>query len=406
VGRDTSPLKIGVTYINNDATSAALGVDDSTTVTKKSIVRALLGGINAAGGIDGRRLVPVEYEWNSQSNNWSGDATTACARFTQDNKVSVVLDNAFGTIGGFRTCLERAGVFVIQSGPEGDSVSSLAARLHANTNGMTVDRSYSAVLRGLVASGYVRRTNHIGVMIEGCPANTRAWTQVLKPLIAHLGLPAPEEFTIDCTTGFASAGPAASAVNNAILRFRGSGVDRVMFVSDNESVLVLLWGNSADSQGYRPGYLLSSAAQAQALRSQVPATQQALFHGVGSLPFGDTDGAALTAADQECVRIVKRAGLSPSSYSDVSTVVFECGPFLLLRAALTSAGGNGAAGALSAAIASLGTGFHAPGVLGQATSYSPTRHDGPALAQVFDYVTGCACLRFSGSPFTAPERNS
>jgi len=397
--RSSSPFTIGVTYINNDATSSALGVEDPNTITKKSLVRALVAGINAAGGIHGRRLVPVEYEWNSQSNNWSGDATAACARFTQDNRVSVVIDNAFGTIGGFRSCLERAGVFVVQSGPEGDSVASRAARLHANSNGMTLDRSYSAVLRGLFATGYLGKDNRLGVMIEGCPENDRAWTRVLKPLIARLGLPPAEEATVDCTTGFASAGPAASAVNNAILRFRGAGVDRVMFVSDHESVLLLLWGNAADSQGYRPGYLLSSAAQARTMRPQLPTEQQKLFHGVGSLPFGDTDRATLSAADTRCVQIVRRAGVGPATYGDKATLLFECGPFLLLDAALTAADGDGSAAALSTAVASLGTAFRAPGVLLQATHYTTTRHDGPALAQVFGFTPSCSCLRYSSTAF-------
>jgi hypothetical protein len=280
-------------------------------------------------------------------------------------------------------------------------VASREARLHANSNGMVVDRSYSAVLRGLYATGYLGRSNHIGVMIEGCPENNRAWTQVLRPLVARLGLPPAEEVTVDCTTGFASAGPAASAVNNAILRFRRAGVDRVMFVSDNESVLVLLWGNSADSQGYRPGYLLSSAAQAQALRSQVPAKQQELFHGVGNLTFGDTDNATLSPADQRCVQLVKRGGVSPATYSDKATVLFECGPFLLLDAALRASGGDGTTAALSSAVASLGSAFAAPGVLRGATYYTPSRHDGPALAQVFGFTPGCSCLRYSSSPFAA-----
>jgi hypothetical protein len=395
----TGPLTIGVTYIENSGTSAALGVDDPSTVSKKNIIRALIAGINAGGGVDGRKLKAVEYEWNSQSNDWSADAAAACARFTQDNHVAVVLDNAFGTIGGFRDCLQRAGVASIQSSPEGDEVSSSQARLHANVFGMTVERTYGAVLTGLTGSGYLTARNQVGVIIEACPGNSRAWTRTLKPLMARLGLKAPQEATVSCTNAFADAGPAASAVSNDVLRFGRTGVDRVMFVSDNESVLLLVFSTTAESQRYRPGYLLSSAAQAQAMQSQVPAKQLPGFHGAGYLPFGDVDGAVPSAVDKECIRLSKAGGVSPAGYADYSLVLFECGPFLLLKRAVHDAGGAGTPAALTAAIAALGTGFAAPGVVGSATRYDARRHDGPELARVFGHVASCNCLRFSGAAF-------
>jgi hypothetical protein len=400
-GRDTSPIKVGVTYINNDATSSALGVDDPSTISKKSVIRALIQGLNLAGGVAGRRLVPVEYEWNSQQGSWSDAASQACARFTQDNKVAVVLDNAFGLTGGFRTCVQRAGVFVIQSGPEGDGVASRAAALHANSTGVTVDRGYGAVLQGSVASGYLGKTNHLGVMVEGCPENLRAWQQVLKPSVARLGLRPAEEASVDCTNSFSNAAPAASAVNNAILRFRRLGVDRVMFISDNESVLLLLWATSASSQGWRPGYLLSSGSQAQALRTQVPQDQWPQFRGVGDQPFGDTDENHLEASDRRCVQLVKRAGLSPAVQLDYALVLYECGPFLLLDAALRDS--SGSTSDLRRAIDSLGTSFAGPGLVRDATRFGPRRYDGPELFRAFAYVTACQCIRYSGPPFS--ERN-
>jgi ABC-type branched-subunit amino acid transport system substrate-binding protein len=396
-------LRIGVTYINNDQTSATLGVSSPSTISKKSLVQALVRGINAGGGLNGRRVEAVEYEWNSQSNNWTLDASAACAKFTQDNHVAVVVDNAFGTTGGFRPCLERAGVLDIQSGPEGDTSTSIGAPLHANTFNMTVDRTYTAVLSGLSSSGYLSNSNQIGVIIEDCPENAQAYSRTLKPFMSRLGLKPPQEASIGCTTGFASAGPAASAINNAVLKFRTAGVDRVMFVSDNEAVAVLFFATSANSQGYKPGYLLSSAAQAQGLRSQVPSGQQAQFHGVGNLPFIDTDGAQPSSVDEQCRQIVNAGALSPVSYTDTSLMVFECGPFLLLQAALKSTHGNGGVTALASAIDSLGSRFAAPGVVAGATFYSQTNHDGPTMVQVFGFVPGCTCIRYSGTPQRAPQ---
>jgi len=399
----TGPLTVGLTYINNDQTSQALGVSDATTASKQNVVRALVRGLDDHGGVGGRRLKVVEYEWNSQSNDWSSDANAACARFTQDNHVAVVIDNAFGTIGGFRDCLQRKGVLVIGNGPDGDDVSSVAARLHANTYNMTTDRAYVAVLDGLSATGYLTAASRAGVIVESCPETTRAWSRSVEPRLARLVRTAPQVATISCTRGFSDAGAAASAVSNDVLRFRSAGVDRVMFVSDNESVLLLLFASAAASQSYSPGYLLSSAAQAQALRSQLPASQQPQLHGVGQLPFGDTDGAPLRPVDVRCRDLAHAGGVSPASYADYGVVMFECGPLLLLDAALRASHGVATAGALVSAIDGLGEAFQGPGLVGGATAFSSSRHDGPDQVRVFAYQAGCTCMRYTSAPRPAPQ---
>lgn len=399
---DRSPLTVGVTYIDNDQTSSALGVSDSTTASKQNVVRALVRGLNRGGGAGGRPLKTVEYEWNSQSNNWSADASAACARFTQDAHVSVVLDNAFGTIGGFRRCVEARGVLVLGNGPEGDRTSS-AEPLHANTYNLTTDSAYVATLDGLSRSGYLVRSSHVGVVLEACPETQRAWDRSVAPRLHGLVTAAPVVGTVSCTRGFADAGAAASAVSNDVLQFRSKGVDRVMFVSDNESVLLLLFASSADSQGYRPGYLLTSGAQAQALRSQIPSGQQPQLHGVGQLPFGDTDGAPVLPADARCRDLARAGGVTVASYADYGVVMFECGPVLLLDAALRATRGAASATTLASAVAGLGTSFAGPGLVGSATAFGSARHDGPAQVRPFGFDRRCTCMRYSGAPRPAPQ---
>ena len=165
------PLKIGIAYINNQQASAALGTNDPRTNSVKTVVEAFVRGLNAQGGLDGRTIVPVEYEWHSGDGSWSTAAATACAKFTQDNHVSVVLDEAFGTIGGFRDCLQRANVFDITNQSVGDDVSSSQAPLHAGVGSLTFDRTYGAVLQQEVRSGYLSAKNHLGIIVEGCAEN-------------------------------------------------------------------------------------------------------------------------------------------------------------------------------------------------------------------------------------------
>ena len=399
---DRSPLTIGLTYTDNSGSTSALGASTSQTASQKSVAQALVRGFNAAGGIAGRKLRSVEYSFNADDSNYSTDAQAACTQFTQDNHVSVVLDTAFGIIGGFRDCLQRAGVVDITTQDEGDKTLSSAAPLHANTASMNVDRQYAAVLLGMTANGYLSKSNQLGIIVEGCPEDTNAYSHTLRPLISRLGLKPPQTTQLQCTTGFASAGPAAAAINNTILSFQQAHVDRVMFVSYNEAVVLLLFGNDADSQHYYPGYLLSSGAQAEALRSNIPSGQWPQLHGVGNSPVTDTDGAKPTAVEKRCDRLVRAGGVSPASYLDEVFVYSECGPFLLLEGALLRTNGHASATDVMSGINSLGASLAMSGVVAGRASFSENKHDGPDSVQTFGYVAGCTCMRYSGSPRSAP----
>jgi hypothetical protein len=401
VAPDTSPLTIGVTYISNEQTTTDLGAGTPSPVNQKALVQGLVAGINADGGLNGRQLKTVEYEWDSSSNDWSLDASAACAKFTQDNDVTVVLDTAFGVTGGFRKCLNDAGVMSIQSISEGGRAAGDAASLHANSAAMTIDRAYSSVLDGLTSSGYLTADNQIGVILENCPENANAYADTLKPLMTTLGLKAPIDATVDCTTGFSSATAGAAAINNAVLKFKDGGVDRVMFVGDSEYIMLLFFTGTASSQGYTPGYLLSSGAQPQALLSSIVPDQQPQMKGVGSQPFNDVDDAELSTVDQRCVDLVTAGGVTPATYTDTSLLLFECGPFLLLESALKATNGSAVATDLADAVSGLGTTFLAPGLVESATRFSETGRDGPAMVRVFEFDPSCSCLQYSGDPQAA-----
>ncbi|HEU5035158.1 MAG TPA: hypothetical protein VFT62_10460 [Mycobacteriales bacterium] len=407
-GRITAPLKIGLTYINNQQASASLGANDPRTNSVKTVTEAYVKAINAAGGLAGRKLEAVEYEWHSGDGSWSTAASAACAKFTQDNHVSVVLDEAFGTVGGFRDCLQKAGVFDITNQTVGDAVASANAPLYAGVGALTLDRAYAAVLTQEVRSGYLGKTNHLGIVLEGCPDNQRAYARTLGPLVKRLGLAPPKLVTFDCvdsTAGGAAQGQAA--ISNAILRFRQPPtVDRVMFVSAQESAVLLLFGASAQSQNYHPGYLLSSNAQAHLFTeggSGFPSPQLPQLHGVGNSPYTDISAARATATDARCLALIRPIGINPGNYDDRGQAVFTCGPFLLLEAALQRTRGDASASGLAAAVAGLGNAFAAPDVLAGSTSYSSSRRDGGDLVQTFGYVSSCRCIRYSGQPAHAPR---
>lgn len=399
----TTPLTVGLAYIDNSGSSASLGFSSGQTVNAKSTMQAYVRGLNAMGGFNGRQIKTVEFTFNGQSPNYDTLASAACAKFTQDYHVQVVIDGAFGTTGGFRECMQKAGVFVLANQVEGDRTLSTRYPLHVNTMNLTTDRAYGALVSLLNKPGYVTKTNQIGVLLEECPENRDAYERTVLPLVKRLGLKAPKLSTIDCTVGFSSAAGAATAINGAVLSFRSAGVDRVMFMSGaQESVMLALFAQPANSQGYRPGYMLTSSAQIQALRSSLPEPQRPQFNGVGNAPTQDVDGAVPTAVEKRCLALVKGGGLAVGAYADQTLVLFHCGSFLVLEAALKVSGGDATAMRLAAAVTQLPTAFRAPSVVGGAMSFGSVKHDGPDMVQVFHYVDACHCMRYSGSPQRIP----
>lgn len=401
--RNTSPLKVGITYIDNSGSSAALGVDSNENTNGRNTARAMVAAINKAGGLAGRKLVPVEYAWNSQSTNYSQDASVACEKFSKDEPVQVVLDGAFGTTGGFGACLQKASILQITRGPEGDSKESRSRPLHVNPTGMTDDRAYGAAVSGLADSGYLSSKNQLGIVLEDCPSIRRAYAGSVRPLIAKLGLKEPLVRTIECVTSFSSAGPASSAISGAVLAFRQGGVDRVMFVSDYESVALLLFSNNASSQGYRPGYALTSNGQA-ALRPNLPKDQWAGLHGVGSSPSIDVeqDATPTTATEKRCLQLAKSGGVVVGNRLDTAFVYGSCALFLLLETSLQRTGGDSRPAALMAAVDSLGTAFTAPGVVTGRTRITSEQHDGVDAVREFGYVDSCTCMRYLARARPAP----
>ena len=396
------PLTIGVLYADNGAANSALGVATSASNSPKSLMNALVAALNRQGGLAGRKLVATYYAVDSTSSDYSTQANAACSYFTEDRPVPVVLDLAYGNKFGMASCLAQHGVVDIGIRTS-DSVGDNGVGLFASPGSMTSSRRYPAVLSGLHRTGYVTSKSRIGVLLEDCPDLQRAYKDAVVPTISRLGLALADTEHIACTTGFSSAGPASAAVQSAVLRFRSRQVDRILMVSDFEQVTLLLIANYAESQGWRPGYLLTSQAQTEVMRANIASGQWPQLHGMGWSPGLDIDDPhqPLPAADRYCLDLIKQGGVTVSGWQNTYIATTECAQLLLLGAALRLNGADARGRSLMAAIDRLGTGFEAPGIVAGRTTFGPSRHDGPSAVAPFAYVASCSCLRYVGSPAPA-----
>lgn len=399
----TGPLTIGFTYPDNSSANASLGVATSASKDPGSLMRALVASLNTGGGLAGRKIT-VDYDpIPSTLANYNTAANAACAHFAEDDHVSVVIDLAYGNKFGMASCLAKHGIADFGIGTS-DTVNDNTVGLFASPDWMTSTRRYPAVLAGLHTTGYLTAKNKIGIILEQCPDLRRAYQKAVVPEISRLGLHLVDTEGIGCTSGFASAGTASAAIVAAVLRFRSHGVDRVMIVSDFEQVALLWLANAAAAQGWRPGFMLSSAAQPEVMRPNVPKSQWPQLHGIGWSPRLDIDDPhkPLAPADRQCLNLMRKGGVAVAGWQNTYIATTECSNVFLLRAALQGTRGDARGSALIGAVEALGSSFVSPGIVDGRTSFGPGRHDGPARVAPFGFVTSCNCLKYTGPPMTAP----
>jgi hypothetical protein len=397
------PLTIGVLYTDNGAANAALGVATDASTGTKAVMDALVAGVNRRGGLAGRKVVATYYAANANASDYSAQASAACSYFTQDHKVPVVLDLAYGNKFGMAACLAAKGVVDIGL-LTSDAVDDESVGLFAAPSWLSSTRRYPAVLEGLHASGYLTSANKVGVLLEDCPHLQRSFDRAVLPAISRLGLTLAATEHLACATGFSSAAPASASVQSAALRFRSRGVDRILMVSDFEQVTLLLMANYAQSQGWHPGYVLTSQAQTEVMRANIASGQWPQLHGVGWAPGLDIDDprTPLPAADRQCLDTIKQGGVAVSGWQNTYVATTECSLVQLLGAGLRLSGGDATGRTLMAAISRLGSSWTAPGIVSGRTAFGPHRHEGPAAVRPFAYADACACLRYTGPAATVP----
>jgi len=323
------------------AAITALGGTSPTGLDPVRLTKAFIHYYNAHGGMAGRQLVPIEYTIDPTSSSYETDLAAACARFTQDNHVRLVVSqmgNLFS--GSYETCLTHAGVTnleVANGAPDRQSFAGYP-RLYT-VAGPTVDRRETALLRGLHQSGLLTSKSNIGLVLEACPENVRAYDNTVAPLLKSLGLTVSRR-DVNCVHGFSDAGAVTAQTQSAVLPFQSAGVDRVMFMSSFEAVLLQSFETQAKSQQYTPLYALSSVAIPAAPPSQYAADQLSRMHGVGWLPIVDVTGISKNAATRRCSDIARAEGITITSQADHVFLYSICELFAVLNAAQAKVQGD------------------------------------------------------------------
>lgn len=398
--QDRSPLKVGLLYVNNDAAAGA-GVDNGTSFGPRRVLEALVRATNDRNGLVGRKIVPTYFEMKSSSFSYSADLQAACSTFAEDARVQVVMSFLGLAEEQFSACLAKAGIVHLNgSYALGDSSSINSQSLTASPNALGADRRIKVLLEQMKKAGHLTSASRIGVLVEGCPYNSRATERTLAPTAKALGLKVVRTRSTRCFGGINDLSGLASDAQAAVLDFSTENVDRVIFVSAVEGNLMLVFATAAESQRYRPGYALSSLAIPNVIKENVPPEQLLTVKGIGWLPALDDAGDLTpTPASDACVTMLKSQGVSPATRSDHYFAFAPCDTFGLAAKVLTQTRGDAAARQWNAGLNAVGTGFSGAAMVEGRTDFRDSRREGPARARVFTWVTDCSCFRYTPGSF-------
>lgn len=403
-GRDSSPLSIGV-VLTGTSNADQFGVSLGNTYSEQTVDDAIIKGLNATGGLAGRKIVPVYAKTDTGSSNWETDFSAACATFTQDHHVVAVLGYVFNYFSSFERCLSRSRIPHLSTGfnvPDQEELAQFP--LQEDLDVPTIDRRGLLKLVGAAADGVLTARNKLGVITDTCPGTPTSLQHVFLPAAKKLGLTVAKTVAITCPNGNADSAGAVSALQSAVLQFASAGVDRVLFHASSEGPALLLFSLSAESQAYRPTYVVSSLANLEALRGNFPAAQIGNIHGYGWMPTQDVrpqDYPATNSLQKRCLALLRSASVKPATGPDFYYGYNFCEALFVYERALLATRGDRDGGRVVTAVKALGTSFASLTNAG-GSAFSPGRPDAPRSMRHLVYTSSCKCFRYTGPSRAIP----
>ncbi len=406
-GKATGPIQVGLLITDTSTEAKRNGV--SIVNPYRDTGHALIASINAAGGLAGRKVDIVDDAIEFTSPNHDSAFEAICQKFTKDKHVQAVLYDGIVYNEGFNTCLTNAGVPILYMGGTGSPVGD-DTDLKNNpgvfvVDGVSVDRRLKSIMNKAIAANYLPAGSKIGVILEDCPYNQRAYDNTLKP-IADQNKITLVKGAVKCAHGYADNAPNLAQIQNFALKFKSEGVDSLMFLTVYENGLVYYLAQGAHTQNWTPQYLIFHQQGGAATMQVYPAEQLTKMRGFGGLPLLDLTNppappAAQAAVQQKCLADARAHGQAAQKTSDQITVYQVCDVLRLLQQGLTNSGGQGGTAALVPAIEKIGTSFVSALDLNGVTQFGPGRHDGMELTAPSAYDSSCKCFSYTGGSASA-----
>ena len=388
------PIQIGTYYLNGgNAALAAAGFGGLVIPDNKPVFDAFVKYANAHGGLGGRRIVPVYYKYSEGQDPHAQDAA-ACATFTQDHHVYLVIGGINSGAGELLPCLAQHNVPLIGAATQGDE--RFFAQYHSyayEPDELNLTAGLRLLVANLKSRGYLDTVHKVGVVQYPGAIYDHAIDDGLIPALKSVGLKVNDRVATSSTTDNSAI---ASGATNAELRFSSDGVDLVLFVTPGGAAETYFMSD-AQAQSYKPKYGIWSADSPYVLATTAPKNQLAGSVGVGYLPGLDVaaaqDPTAQTPAGKACLALGKRMGLDESGLGN-ALIRTSCDVFFTLQRVMSANGATTSTAAFEQAINAIGSSYTPASTF--AIRWTAGHHDAAAGYRSLAYQTGCSCFAYVG----------
>jgi ABC-type branched-subunit amino acid transport system substrate-binding protein len=387
-GYSATEIRLGFST-SNDAGKALGAFGLSVAVAdQQQLVRTWLDKVNAEGGIAGRRVVPVFYDYKATGDLNTSDQA-ACETWTRDNRVFAATGIRVSTSGSgdvLTPCLAKAGVpWLAATGDE--RKWQQYPQTMFSTADMNRTREARVLVESLAAQGFFTRGAKVGVIINDTAEDmSRAVHDGMEPALARIGLTITKKIVIS---------NAWTESSNAELQMFTSGVTHVLFAAPGGAAASQFM-NAAQSQRRTYEYGISTQdAPGAAVQALAPAAQLRHARGYGYRPGLDVDSSNQppeTAGMKACFAYYRSKGFSTTGLNP-AFMALVCDSVELVRLALRDEV-NPAASRFVRAVEGFGT--RLPVASTFTSRFSPHQHDGVGSYRFLQYLGDCSCFRYAG----------
>lgn len=347
---------------------------------QRAAYQAYFDEVNAAGGVNGRRLTPVYRTYDVTSED---SARAVCNQLTEGDRVFAIL--AMELVGPPVLCVtEQHGTLLISEDGHPD-------QYYRRSNGLafTSDPSRARTFRNQVAELHdqrVLRDRRIGILTGEFSDEYLAVDEALIPALRSYGYEVAHYAKLS-----GDIGTAQGQVPLAVRQMQAAGVD-VVFLAIN-LVAATNFAQTADAQGYRPLYLTNdaNASTTEIYLTGMPDSFEAI--GITTFRTGEARiGRPEPAYDRGCREQFERSsGLSADRNdpdSPYGIAMNACNLVRILAAGMRGAGPTLTRAGTSESLRSLEPFDMA---FTPAGSFGTTKFDAPDFIRTARSVMSCRC---------------
>lgn len=399
---------IGAVYlVNGGAGNAALGAANLDPGDYRKVFKAVFDQVNAEGGIAGRKLVPVYAEIDvTSSQTLDQQAQSACAKWTQDNKVFAILLGIQGSV--VQECTEKADAVNIVGGASSSLPDDFRRYPHyVEISGINIVRMGPLTVRGLAAQNYFDPGAKLGILTWDADNYRQSLEKGFIPALKDVGVTlATQPIYVDVPASFNDLGGTNSDINSAVLKFADQGIDHVMIVDGSAGVcagacLGYQFLNQAESQKYRPRYGFGDSNYADtSVNSLYPAVQLKRSVAVvwGDATKEDDVGWKPNVPREKCYDLMRKNGVPLENENQLYIARTVCETTWFMRAVVAKMGNATLNNDnFMAAVNTMGTSFQSLSTY--VSRLSASQHDGVSAVRNQAFFEDCTCYRYTSNPY-------